>query len=236
MRIRSLSLAAIGFVCLVSGSSIAQAPRFEVEQDCKVVPDTAVVPTAGQVRERRELRARLDSVGRANGVAAPTGLLLVDVDSTRRGKVFFIETNYSQELVNTATRSVAEYLETLPPGKSYQALIRIDGEYAAMAPGKRHCSPTLANRDQLGEMMQRVLRRYPGAGSLPKPEVKRAVVRLVVNREGTVSYVEVERPTGDENLDPYVTAIAERLRFLPAKLDDLAYDTRFRFTLSFNVR
>jgi TonB family protein len=62
------------------------------------------------------------------------------------------------------------------------------------------------------------------------------VVRLVVNREGTVSYVEVERPTGDENLDPYVTAIAERLRFLPAKLNDMAFDTRFRFTMSFNVR
>jgi TonB family protein len=236
MRIRTISLAAVAFSFLFTGGSIAQTPAVEVAQECKVVPDTAVVPTAGQVRERRELQARLASLGRSNGVATPTGLLLVDVDSTRRGKVIFIETNYPQELVNTATRAVGEYLGTLPPGRSYQALIRIDGEYPAMAAGKRHCPPTLANRQELSDMMQRVLRRYPGAGNLPKPEVKRAVVRMVVNREGAVSYVELERPTGDENLDPYVTAIAERLRFLPAKLDDVAFDTRFRFTLTFNVR
>jgi TonB family protein len=236
MRIRTISLAAVGFCVLFAGRSIAQTPTIEVTQDCKVLSDTAVVPTAGQVRERRELQARLVALGRRNGVATPTGLLLVDVDSTRRGKVIFIETNYPQELVNTATRAVGAYLETLPPGKSYQALIRINGEYPVMAAGKRHCAPTLANHQDLVDMVQRVLRRYPGAGSLPKPEVKRAVVRLVVNREGTVSYVEVERPTGDENLDPYVTAIAERLRFLPAKLDDMAFDARFRFTLSFNVR
>jgi len=234
MRIPKIPLAAVAFSLLASGGLVAQTPTVEVTQECRVVPDTAAVPTPGQIRERRELQARLVALGRSNGVAAPTGLLLVDVDSTRRGKVIFIETNYPQALVNTATRAVGAYLETLPPGKPYQALIRIDGEYPAMAAGKRHCAPTLANLQELSDMMERVRDRYPGHP--PTPEIKRAVVRLVVNREGTVSYVEVERPTGDENLDPYVTAIAERLRFLPAKLDDMAFDTRFRFTLAFNVR
>lgn len=255
MRIRGLSFATLAVIVvgsLVPGTAAGQRNPgtaagqrtpdggwrrpAQAAQECKVVSDTAAVPTAGQVRERRELRARLEALGRSSGVATPTGLLLVDVDSTRQGKVIFIETNYPQELVNTATRAVGEYLETLPPGRPYQALIRIDGDYPAMAPGKRHCAPTLANRDDLGLMMQRVMQRHPQAGKLPQPVVKNAVVRLVVNREGTVSYVEVERPTGDENLDPYVTAIAERLRFVPAKLDDMAYDTRFRFTLTFNVR
>ena len=101
-------------------------------------------------------------------MAAPTGLLLVDVDSARRGKVIFIETNYPQELVNTATRAVGEYLETLPPGRSYQALIRIDGEYPAMAAGKRHCAPTLANRQDLGDMMLAYLTFAPS----PKPAIQ----------------------------------------------------------------
>jgi TonB family protein len=257
MRIRGFPLAALAVIVVgsfapataagqaqTSAPTPAQADTSQLRgrgsqgsaQACRVVADTAVVPTAGQVRERRELQARLAGLGRANGVAEPTGLLLVDVDSTRRGKVIFIETNYPQELVNTATRSVGEYLETLPVGKPYQALIRIDGEYQAMAPGKSHCPPMLENRGLLGQLMQRVMQAHPQSGKLPEPVVKNAVVRLVVNREGVVSYVEVERPTGDEHLDQYLVDIAERLRFAPAKLDGVAYDTRFRFTLTFNVR
>jgi TonB family protein len=236
---RSLPLALGALLAAVPAAAQVQVTKIEepaVEQSCRVVPDTAAVPTAGQIRERRELQARLDSIGRANGVAAPTGLLLVDVDSARRGKVIFIETNYPQPVVDAATRAVGDYLSTLRAGRAYQALVRVDGEYAAMAPGKRHCAPALANRGELGEMMQRVLARHPQAGTLRTPQVKRAVVRLVVDRTGKVAYVEVDTPTGDANLDPYVQPIAERLRFLPAKLDDVPFDARFRFTLTFNVR
>jgi TonB family protein len=212
-----------------------KAPR-QPEQPCRVIPDTAVVPTPPQVREREELRAALDSVGRAHGVAAPTGILFVDVDSTRRGKVFFIDSNLPQPASDAATRRVAEYLSTLQRGRAYQALVRIDGAYAAPAPGKRSCTPVLANGDTLSALMLRVLDRHPEKGRHDEPVAKRAVVRLVVNRDGGVSYAEVVQPTGDPAIDPYLEEIALRLRFLPARLDDVPYDVRFRFSMQFNVR
>lgn len=239
MRIRSLFVLGALLGAVPAAAQRGGVDKFEepeVEQSCRVVPDTAVVPTAGQIRERRELRARLDSIGRANGVAEPAGLLLVDVDSTRQGKVIFIETNYPQPVADAATRAVGEYLRTLQGGRAYQALVRIDGDYAALAPGKRHCAPALANQGELSTMVQRVLARHPEAGTHSTPRAKRAVVRLVVDRAGKVAYVEVDTPTGDPNLDPYLAPIAERLRFLPAKLDDAPFDARFRFTLTFNVR
>jgi TonB family protein len=206
------------------------------EQPCRVIADTAVVPTAQQVREREELRASLDSVARAHGVAAPTGILFVDVDSTRHGKVFFIDSNLTQPATDAATQMVAEYLTPLERGRAYQALVRIDGGYAAPAPGKRNCPPVLVNGDSLSAMMLRVLDRHPEKGRHREPVAKRAVVRLVVNREGDVSYAEVVQPTGDPAIDPSLEAIALRLRFLPARLDGVPYDVRFRFNLQFNVR
>jgi TonB family protein len=214
----------------------AQKSASRPEQPCRVIPDTAIVPSAQQVREREELRAALDSVARAHGVAAPAGILFVDADSTRHGKVFFIDSNLPQPASAAATRRVAEYLSTLEPGRAYQALVRIDGAYAAPAPGKRNCTPVLANGDSLSAMMLRVLDRHPESGTRAEPVVKRAVVRLVVNRDGGVSYAEVVQPTGDTAIDPYPEEIARRLRFLPARLDDVPYDVRFRFSLQFNVR
>jgi TonB family protein len=237
MRFRSASAAFTALVLAIVPSAARAQPARELPgQPCSVVPDTAVVPTPKQVQERRELRARLDSIGRANGIAAPAGLLLVDVNAERQGKVIFIDANYPQPVVDAATRSVAEYLSTLPAGKAYQALVRIDGDYPALAPGRRHCPPVLANRDTLSDLMQRVLQRHPDAGRLSAPVARRAVVRLVVSHEGRVSYAEVEQPTGDAAIDPYVETIARSLRFLPARLDGTAYDTRFRFTMTFTVK
>jgi len=211
------------------------APRLP-EQPCRVLPDTTPAPTPQQVREREELRASLDSVARAHGVAAPTGILFVDVDSTRQGKVFFIDSNLPQPASDAATRRVAEYLSTLEGGRAYQALVRIDGAYVAPGPGKRSCTPTLANRDTLSALMQRVIEIHPEAGKHDSPVTKRAVVRLVVNRNGGVSYAEVVQPTGDPNIDRYLEEIGLRLRFLPAKIDDVPYDVRFRFSMQFVLR
>ena len=215
---------------------VAMGDTARPRQECKVVPDTAAVPSARQVAERRELRASLDSMARAGGVAQPKGILFVDVDSTRRGRVLFLESNFPDEVAGRLTRRVGDYLSTLPAGRPYQALVRIDGDYPAMAPGKRHCPPVLANPDSLSAMMRRVLSRHPEAGKRTEVAVKRAVLRLVVNREGAVSFVDIDQPTGDPFLDLQVEGIAARLRFLPARLDDMPYDTRFRFNMTFRVK
>jgi TonB family protein len=164
------------------------------------------------------------------------GLLMVDVDSTRRGKVLFMDAPLPDSTRRAATALVATYLETLAAGRPYQALIRIDGDYPAMTPGRRHCRPELSNPDVLSEMMQAVLERHPEAGTHDQAVVKRATMRLVVTREGRVAYAEVDRPTGDAFIDPQLEGIAMRLRFNPATLDGQPFDVRFRFNLTFNVR
>lgn len=214
----------------------AQAQGQAPPERCTVIPDTVPGPTEQQIRERNELRDQIQTVLRAHGQQVG-GLLMVDVDSTRRGKVLFMDTDLPDSTRQTATSLVATYLGTLRAGRAYQALIRIDGEYPAMTPGRRHCRPELANGDTLTMMMHRVLERHPETGRHEnQPLVKRATVRLVVTRDGGVAYVEVERPTGDAFIDQNVEAIARRLRFRPATLDGTPFDVRFRFNLTFNIR
>ena len=203
---------------------------------CRIVPDTAAVPSAEQVAERQQLRLSLDSIAQRNGVAEPSAILFVDVDTTRHGNVIFIDSNLTPEATSAATRRVEEYLRTLEGGRAYQALIRLDADYVAPAPGKRSCSPVLENRDELSEMMKTVLEHHPEAGKHPEGVSRRATVRLVVNRSGTVSYAEVVQPTGDAFIDCYVQDIAQHLRFTPASLDGVPYDVRFRFNLTFNLQ
>lgn len=223
-------------LCLLAAALIAPGVHAQAATPrCAAIPDSLPGPTPRQIAERNELRDQIQAVLRAHGQPA-AGLLLVDVDSTRRGKVLFMEASLPDSTRRAAMSLVATYLETLHGGRAYQALIRIDGEYPAMTPGRRHCRPELANADTLSGMMQAVLERHPEAGRHEQAVVKRATVRMVVTREGRVAYVEVDRPTGDAFIDQTLEAIAMRLRFRPATLDGEPFDVRFRFNLTFNVR
>lgn len=202
---------------------------------CRIVADSAVVPTPKQIAERQRLRASLDSIARRDGVAEPSAILYVDVDTTRHGTLVFIDSNLTPDATTRATHRVEEFLTSLEGGRAYQALIRIDGDYVVPAPGKRACSPVLENRQELVDLVHAVAEHHPQAGKLPAAVTRNAIVRLVVNRRGTVSYVEVAQPAGDEFIDRYVAAIAERLRFTPATMDGVPYDVRTRFTLTFSV-
>lgn len=225
--------------CLLAvAAALAPAARAQTAAPpprCAVIPDTVPGPTPQQITERNALRDQLQELLRAHGQTVG-GLLLVDVDSTRRGKVMFMEADFPDSTRQAALSLVAAYLETLAAGRAYQALVRVDGEYPAMTPGRRHCRPELANPDGLSGMMQAVLERHPEAGRHQQPVPKRATVRMVVTREGRVAYVEVERPTGDAFIDQNIEAIAMRLRFSPATLDGQPFDVRFRFNMTFNVR
>jgi hypothetical protein len=51
-----------------------------------------------------------------------------------------------------------------------------------------------------------------------------------------IASITLAAATGDAFLDQNLEAIALRLRFHPATLDDQPFDVRFRFNLTFNVR
>jgi TonB family protein len=214
-----------------ASSAAAQTPAVT----CPVVPDSVAGPTPGQIAERRELRDQVATVARRSGVTSPRGLLFIDVDESWKGTVLFLDSNFPEAAVEEGVRHVARYLETLPPGRGYQALVRLDGDFLTPSAGRRHCPPALANGDVLSRMRERVLDTHPQRGMRRTPVERRAVVRVVVNRTGTVSYADIHQPTGDPHLDESLEEIARALEFHPATLDGEPFDVRFRFTIPFRL-
>jgi len=235
MDLRSIGRAALLAAACIALPATAAAQAQPGGQGCVIVADTTPVPSAAQVADRQRLRLALDSIARAHGTAQPAGILYVDVDSARQGKLFFIDSNLSPEAAQAATARVGRYLSTLESGRAYQALIRIDADYVAPAAGKRSCAPKLQTLQLMVDLVGRLMENHPNKQRLTSADSKRAVVRMVVSRSGTVPYAELVQPTGDAYIDGNVVAIAERMRFTPATLDDVPYDVRFRFTIPFTV-
>ncbi|MBD0319102.1 MAG: energy transducer TonB [Gemmatimonadetes bacterium] len=222
-----------------AGAARAQTPNVSVRaagQHCSTVPDTIKGPTPGQIAERAKLREQLVAIGRRNGVTEPQGLLLVDVDSTRKGKLLFMETNYPAAGVEQVTGAVAEYLRSLPQGRGYQALIRVDGEYPAMLPGRQHCTPVLITPQDRVTLIERAVAGHPDRGKVAQPLRREALVLLVSNREGRVAFASVIRSSGDEYLDRAAEEIGRNMKFTPATLDGIPLDARFRFPVGFTVQ
>lgn len=241
MILRLSRAAALAGVLAAAHTAAAHAqtrplPTRAPGQACTTVPDSVRGPTPGQIAERGKLRGRLVEIGRSNGVTAPQGLLLVDVDSTRKGSLLFMDSNYPAAGVTQVTRAVQEYMQSLPAGRGYQALIRVDGEYPAISPGHQHCTPVLLNSQTQTTLTEEAIARHPDHGKLAEPVWRRVVVLLVSNREGGISFAQTVRSSGDEYLDRAAEEIGRKLRFAPATLDGVPFDARFRFTLGFEIQ
>jgi TonB family protein len=232
-----ISIQRAAFVAMLALASLTAHGDAQAQQRdrCVVVADTVAGPSDAQIRERQQLREQIAAVFAAHG-AEPRGLLFVNIDTTRVGVVRFLDVDLPDSTIQAATEVVREYLRSLQHGRAYQALIRVDGEYPAVLPGRTRCSPMLESVQVLMDGVSAVSERHPMAGKVTRAVVKHADLLLVVNREGGVSWIEVVQPTGDEFLDGYVTEIAARLRFLPASLDGTTIDSRTRFRLTFTIR
>jgi TonB family protein len=237
MHIRFALLAALALAAAPIGAQTGSLPARVPGQRCSILSDSTRGPTPGQLAEIHLLRSRLLDVARRSGVTDPHGLLLVDVDSTRHGQLLFIESNYPPAAVQQATDSVQSYLQSLPGGRGYQALLRVDGDYPAVAPGKQHCLPVIytSNDDRL-EMIQDAQRRHPDAGKLAAPVQRQVLVLLVVNREGNVAFSALARSSGDAFLDEAAVQMGRSLRFAPATLDGQPFDMRIRFPVAFEIQ
>jgi TonB family protein len=230
LMIRAALLAAIA-LCALAPAARAQ----QNAERCAPVPDSVAGPNDWQVRERAQLREQLATVLRSHG-APPRGLLFVDVDSSRTGVVRFLDAGLPDSTIQAATDVVSEYLRSLERGRAYQALIRVDGEYPLVVPGRMRCRPQLESVQLMLDSTTAVAERHPLAGKVTRNVGKHADLLLVVNRDGGVSWVQVLQPTGDEYLDPHVQRIAYQLQFLPVTLDGTPIDSRMRFRLTFTIR
>lgn len=231
---RSIVRASLVAALALAGFSMDAGAQAQATR-CTVIPDSVVGPTDWQIRERQELREKIAAAFTADGAPAE-GLLFVDVDTARVGNVLFLDVELADSTIQSATAVVAEYLRALERGRAYQALIRVDGEYPAVRPGRTRCQPMLESVVEMMEALNAVAERHPLWGKVTRNIVKHADVLLVVNREGGVSWVQVLQPTGDEHLDPWVESIASQLRFKAVTLDDTPIDSRLRFRLTFTIR
>lgn len=203
---------------------------------CAVVPDTVAAPSPQQVAEADEMREQLRAILRAHG-QAEEGLLMVDVDSTHRGRLLFMEAPIPDTTRAALLAHVAEYLRGLPGGQGYQALVRMDATYPAVVPGVRRCRPEMVTYSEFRDLVNGVQIGHPAAGRHPvHPLQQRTVALLVVTRDGTVAHAELVSPTGSEYLDASTLDIVRELRFEPASLDEVPIDVRLRFPITYSIR
>jgi TonB family protein len=240
VRLHAAVVAALGLAFASTSPVSAQAPRSDTSvtnhQRCVVIPDTARAPSAGQIADMAALHDTLNAIGRRHGLAEPIGILFVLVDSTRHGRILVLDSNFQDPALADVTRAMTRYLGPLEPGRKLQMLVRVDGPYPALAPGKEHCMPDVRNDDRLHEMMSTVMERDPDTGKPGHAGTRRALLRLVVNRTGAVAFVDVEQPTGDAFIDQYLVEMGKRLTFYPARLNGVPFDSRIRYTLSFQTK
>lgn len=212
------------------------ALRAQVPARCSVVPDSVAAPTPQQIAEADSLRERLRAQLREEGLPE-RGLLMVDVEESRQGRLLFIDADLPEEARARIIGRMQDYLDGLPPGRRYQALVRIDATYPAVAPGRRLCRADLDNPQTMLERIQEVARAHPEAGRhRDRPLELRPVVLVVIAREGHVAYAEVVRSSGDAFVDEHAAAVGMALRFDPAALDEVPIDVRMRVPLVFYVR
>lgn len=233
------ALAGAAAVLVLSSSAAAQQVTVldKVLPGCRIIPDTAaIIPSAGQVADRAALRDSLRAVAARHGVAEPRGLLFVLVDSIRRqGRVLYLQTNLPEAAVHESTRKMEEYVSTLPQGRGYQALVRVERPYVPPRAGARHCPPDLRDPRELNRMTEAVASHHPAAGTAASPGSLTTYVRMLIDHEGNVAYVDVDRPTGDAFLDKLTPEVASRLRFDPPTLDGVPFDARIRFAITYDV-
>lgn len=230
---RALALLALLVLAPAAAPAQTLAPGADTARVCPAVPDTSrFIPTRQQLREREEMRSEIRAVARRHGISDPRGLIYTRVDSTRKGRALFLETNLSEPVAREAVQRIEAYLDALEGGRSFQGLVRIGGTEAVMAAGKRHCPPVLLNAAEVGEVMGEISsRRPPAMQPDPTVQLQRARLWLVVNREGGVSHVEVDRLSGDAYMDALLPQVGAVLKFSPATLDGVPFDVRIRYTL-----
>jgi TonB family protein len=222
-------------------AALAAAPGLHAQEGavgaperCAAVPDTVKPPTAPQIRDRNQLRESVARIFREGGHPA-TGLLYVEVDRQRRRTVEFLGTDPPAQARQRAEREIGRYLQALPPGHPFQALLRLDGAYPVIAPGKHHCVPELDNPGEFMEARGKVMEGHPMARTAGETRPVQVAVILVVDRTGRVAWAALAQPTGDAYVDEHATAMVQGLRFLPALLDGVPIDARTRFTFTLRV-
>ncbi|HEX8393112.1 MAG TPA: energy transducer TonB [Longimicrobium sp.] len=225
-----LSAAVLASVVLAPAVRAQAAPG--PAQRCAAVPDTAQVLTPAQVRDQRALNAELNTMIRASGQTEPV-LVMVDQDSTRRD-IHVLDALVDEATTRAVTARVERYLTATPRRRTFQSLLRPGMETPVLAPRKQRCVPELDNVSEISEITSRLMVLHPLRAQQAQGAARPvALLRLVVNREGLVSWAAVLRPTGDAYLDANVEEIAARMKFLPATLDGVAFDSFVTYPLRF---
>lgn len=153
---------------------------------------------------------------RAAGLEHPTGRFLLFVDGGG-ARVSFHGSNVADSLQAVVLPLVNRYVASRGTAEPFHLSIQLDGMVRRPPRDTSHVTseevPQITNTAQIREAITRVAQTHPARGL-----DARVVLSLYLSETGQVVLVEA-RPTGDPDIDPYLTPIGHAMRFRPARLN-----------------
>lgn len=154
---------------------------------------------------------------REAGLAQPTGRFLLFVDAGG-ARVSFQGSNVPDSLQGRVLPLVNQYVASRGAAQPFHLSVQLEGMarpvVRELPEETREQLPQLVNGSRIREAITRVAQTHPSS-SLDV----RVVLKLYLSETGQVVLVEAP-PTGDPDIDPYLTTIGHTLRFRPARIND----------------
>jgi len=191
--------------------------------------DTAAMDSAtaaARARLQRGFRAAMI----AHGIAHPDALLLLSRNQAGGTRVQVLE-----GVVPAAVQAVLDTMVQSFPwqrGARPHALLRPE-EYTEPGSASDEVPPDVRNNAQLSRVLSRFLSGHPEVG-VPGQRFNGAL-SLVLTRNGTIPYAQVERSTGNVRLDEGIMSAVKRIRIRPGTSGGKPVDTWILLPVQFEI-
>lgn len=168
----------------------------------------------------------------ARGVKAPAGLFVLSMDAGG-AQLNVLGGNVPDSLRNRVAPTAVAFINRRGSAEPLALTIRLERVDRTPAPrGAPDEQPRVRNGGKVREYMGRIIQAYPNMAN----GWHQAVGDMQVNREGRVAIVFVREWAGEEDINPYLAALANELEYTPARGGGEPVPAWVRQTFTFGVR
>ncbi|MDP9349689.1 MAG: energy transducer TonB [Gemmatimonadota bacterium] len=214
--------------------------EYATRQSCSRAKVKPTRPARGAEAVRDSLQAAFKrevlTRAQATGVEHPEGILVFASDGTRsRINVSRHRTNLSDTLLLSLVEHARNTLARWPGRGPARLVVRLDSiplpEKPVGSP-RIECRPMYTNGAQIGRQLQAFVQQQGFVTSLDERPIQTSVY-LIVTRDGEVVHAEIVRASPYGHFDMYVLSIAQQLKFIPARIDDVPIDAAVTLPVGF---
>jgi TonB family protein len=228
MRTTSIPFALLAITCAAASPAGAQQSA-ALPANCQAVrPDERPGEAAlDSIRSERAIRGdvedELRAAAREAGITEPRGIVFAEPPATGTGaaRVWSYRSNVPDALVRSV---VARHAQAVAQWSARNGTMNLRLDHLG-APDTvtRQCTPVLLNENLLVRELRRITTSESPEGARP---VRRVTLhmRMLVTRDGEVAYASLRRPSIRRDVDRELLQLARRLRFSPAKIEDVPID------------